>query len=175
MMHEYTTNFDDFKAAQQLFAGRNTKSRVTYFLWLWVLPALGVIALMLLIWDITMRHFGFTPIVGGALAGLAWLGLYCRIRRPYQVRKLYKLMKNGRADDSPLEAGVEGDELISRVPGLSEGRFRRAAVLSLIENDKMTLLVVTKKSFLLFPKRTLPHTFFFELRSWFGSSTPELR
>jgi hypothetical protein len=166
MIYQYTTSFDDFKAAQKLGARRSIRSRATYATFHWVLPAIGIVSAGMLVWDIVFRHFMFTPALGGALAGLAWFGLYCPIRQPFLIRKLYKEMLNGRPEEAPLELGVEGQELVSRVPGKSEGRFHRGAIIACVEDESLALLFVAKKKFLIVPKHSLPEAGWLEIKTW---------
>jgi hypothetical protein len=173
MMYEYKTSFDDFKKAQILAAHRSVRAKVSFYFWLRVAPVFGLLALGVLIWDVVFRHFGFDPIIGGILAGVAWIGIFCAIRRPFLVRKLYRQMLNGRPDGSPLELGIEGDQLVYRVPGRSEGRYYRASVNEFVEDADLALLFVTKKNFLMVPKRALPQEAWQQVNNWL--STPEER
>jgi hypothetical protein len=166
MMYSYSTTFADFKAAQRLFAQRSWKSKLNFLIWLRILPVSGLISAVLLIWDIGFRHFDFNPVFGVVLAGLAWFAFYIVLFRYFQLRKLYKRMKNGRPEGSPTEIGVEGDELVSRLPGLSEGRFKRPSVVGSIEDEKLMLLFVGKKIFFMLPKAALPEVALQEVRAW---------
>ena len=166
MMHQYTTTFADFKAAQRLFSRRNWKSKVSFLFWFRILPVLGLISIALLIWDIRFRDFEFSPGFAGILGGMAWFGLYVPLCRPFLLRRLYKRMKNGRPEGSPTEIGIEGGELISRLPGLSEARFKRPSIVGSIENETMMLLFVGKKIFLILPKLALPEVALQEVKEW---------
>jgi hypothetical protein len=166
MMYQYTSTFEDFKAAQRLFSQRSWKSRLNFLIWLRILPVSGAISAVLLIWDIGYRHFKFDPVFAAVLGGLAWFGLYMALYRYLLLRKLYKRMKNGRPEGSPTEIGIEGDELVSRRPGLSEGRFKRPAVVGSIEDEKMLLLFVGKKIFFILPKAALPEAAVQEVKAW---------
>jgi hypothetical protein len=166
MMCEYTTSFDDFKKAQILAAHRSIRAKLSFYFWLRVAPVLGLMALGALVWDVVFRHFGFDPMVGGILAGVAWIGIFCFVRRPFLVRKLYKHMLNGRPEGSPLELGIEGDQLVYRVPGRSEGRFYRASVNEFVEDDNLALLFVSKKNFLMIPKRAMPQEAWQQVKNW---------
>ena len=165
-MYEYAMTLQDFKNAQILCSRRSKKSRLLFLLWLRVLPVVGILSLLALIWDIKLRHFGFTSAVGGILVGLAWFGLSIPAMRPFYIRSLYRQMKNVWPEGSPIEIGIEGDELISRVPGMSEGRFRRQAIVDFVEDDETALLYVAKKAFLFLPKRALPQVAIQEIKAW---------
>jgi hypothetical protein len=166
MMYPYTTTFADFKAAQRLFAQRSWKSKLNFLIWLRILPASGLISAVLLIWDIGYRHFQFTPVFAAVLAGLAWFAFYIALYRYFLLRKLYKRMRNGRPEGSTTEIGVEGDELISRRTGFSEGRFKRPSIVGSIEDEKMMLLFVGKKIFFMLPKAALPEVALQDVRAW---------
>ncbi|AFL89843.1 hypothetical protein Terro_3629 [Terriglobus roseus DSM 18391] len=170
MLARYTMNFEDFKHAQILCYRRKKFGALRMAIWVWVLPVLGLVCAAILAWDITARHFAFTPLAGGVLAALTGFGLFVLVMRPVNVRRLYKQMKNGRPENEPVELEIEGDEMISRLPGLSEGRFRRAAVVDFAEDDHIALLFVAKNKFLLVPKRALNESQWAAVHAWLDTS-----
>jgi hypothetical protein len=163
MICEYTTNLEDFKAAQRLCIKRSPTKAFSFYLFQRVLP---VLAIALLAWDILHRHFGFPPLVAGILGAVAWIGLYCPIMYPIQIRRLYRAMKNGRDDSAPLILEWNEHEMISRVPGLSEGRFLPAAIRDFAEDDNIALIFFAKNKFLMVPKRAMSESGWQELRHW---------
>ena len=170
-MYEYVATFEDFKAAQQLTTRCNKAKFARFVFFLRIMPIVGTASLAILIWDMSARHFAFPPIVGAVLFGVAWFGIYPVLYRPFQMRSLYKRMKNDRPEGSSLQVGVEGQELICRIPGVSEGRLLRSAVRQVLENDDLVLLYVGKKNFLLFPKRALPPHAIAEIKRWLEGSS----
>jgi hypothetical protein len=155
MLCRYTTNYQDFKAAQMLHIRSKRHGMLQYVIYNWCIPITGAIALLLLAYDIFINHFHYQPITGGILTALAWFGLWIPPMRIMNYRRLYKQMKNGRSDDYVLELEISGNELISRVPDISEGRFFRKAILAFLEDDKIALIYVAKNKFLLLPKHSL--------------------
>jgi len=166
MNYRYRTNYSEFKEAQRLHMEANPKFAIIFWVFLRILPALGLIAFVLL-------QFHFLPttngpiiaIASGTMAAGAW-GLIMALIRPFSMRRLYKQMKNGRGDDAELELEIQDSQLISRIPGMSEGRFLPAAIQRFIENDKIALLYIAKKRFLLVPKKAMDEEGWSSLRSW---------
>lgn len=81
-------------------------------------------------------------------------------------------MKNGRGDNDPIEFEITDEELISRIPGTSEGRFRRNGIHKFVENEKVALLYVAKLRFLILPKRALNDEQWLSLRQWLAKGEP---
>jgi hypothetical protein len=166
MICRYTTNFQDFKNAQLLSIRSKRFGQLRYAFWFWILPIISIISFAALAYDIHWRHFGLKPLTGGMLAGIAWFGLWFLIMRPIVYRRLYKQMKNGRSDDAILELEIAGNEMISRIPGISEGRFFRKALFAFKENESIALIYLAKNKFLLLPKRTIDDEHMQQIREW---------
>lgn len=169
MLYVYETNLADFKAAQRLHRRCHPKARLGYVFWYMVFPAIGCLSGLLLVWDIVVRHFQLSPSIGGLLSGLTFGGLYCLFMRPYLIRRAYRQMKE-ISEGRPVELELRDGELISRVPGRSEGRFQPKAVLEFVEDEQLALLYIRKKLFLIVPKRGLPESDLTELRAWSGKA-----
>jgi hypothetical protein len=164
----YTTNYDDFKDAQRLHMGATPRLNVLFWISLRILPVVGLIALLLLVSHALPMKNSLVLIVACGLVGAGTWGFIMAILRPFSFRRLYKQMKNGRPDDAELGLEIVDGQLISRIPGLSEGRFFPAAILRFVENDKVALLYVAKNRFLMIPKPAMNETEWSELRAWLG-------
>jgi hypothetical protein len=164
----YTTNYGDFKNAQRLHMTATPKLKVLFWISLRILPVVGLIVLLLLVGHALPMKNSLVVIVACGLVGAGTWGFIMAFLRPLLLRRLYKQMKNGRSDDAELGLEIADGQLISRIPGLSEGRFFPAAVLRFVENDKVALLYVAKKRFLIIPKSAMNETEWSELRAWLG-------
>jgi len=168
MVYSYDLTFQDYLSAQKLCVRRNLRARIIFFIWYRIMPILGIAAVGLFVRDTVFHHFSYRPALGGALAGIAWIGLYPIICRPFMLRKLFKQLRPDVKGDHPIELEINGDDLISRIPGRSEGRFKQAAISEFVENDKIALLFITKKKFLFIPKTAMDDSGWSELRTWLG-------
>ncbi len=169
MLVRYTTSYKDFVAAQRLNVRRKFLGAARYNFFVYVLPVLSGLALLTLLFDIVVRHFSLPPWAGGVLSGLAFLGLYCSIYRVYIYRRLYRQMKNGRPELAPIEFELQGEELISRVPGFSEGRFLRTAIRDFAEDDAVVLLYLSPRAFLMLPRHAVSEPELADLRHWISN------
>ena len=165
----YTTSYGDFKDAQCLHMGATPRSKVLVWISLRILPVAGLIALLLLTSHALPMKNSLVVIVAWGLVGAGIWGFIMAILRPFSFRRLYKQMKNGRSDDAELGLQIADGQLISRIPGLSEGRYFPAAIRRFVENDKVALLYVAKNRFLMIPKPAMNETEWSELRAWLGS------
>jgi hypothetical protein len=164
----YTTTYDDFKDAQRLHMSVTPRLKIVFWIFLRILPVVGLIALLLLAGHFLPMTNSIVISVASGLVGVGAWGFIMAILRPLSLRRLYKQMKNGRPDDAELGLEIADGQLISRVPGVSEGRFFPAAVIRFIENDRIALLYVAKKRFLMIPKHAMNETEWSELRAWLG-------
>jgi hypothetical protein len=85
------------------------------------------------------------------------------------MKRLYRLMKNGRSEEDKVVLELTPTELISRIPDRSEGRFLRKAVLKFVEDDQVALIFMGPTKFLLIPKRFIPLDEWPQVRNWFSS------
>jgi hypothetical protein len=170
MTAEYTTNFEDFKAAQRL-AMQNSRPwlKARFLLLQRVLPASGILSICLLTWLFLSHHLEAAEDVAPILVTLAFLGAYLPFMRARAIRRLYSRMKNGRSEQDPLILTLSDEELILRIPGRGESRLLPNSFLKFAENDEVCLLYYSRFNFLLFPKRTLAPLQIEELKQWIKS------
>jgi hypothetical protein len=166
MNYRYRMSYSDFKEAQRLHMRATPRFAIPFWIFLRILPALGLVAFLLL--ETKMIPSANAPLVAiasGIMAAGAW-GLIMALIRPFSLRRLYKQMKNGRGDDADLELALEDGQIISRVPGMSEGRFLPPAIQRFVENDRIALFYVSKKRFLVNPKRAADEEGWSSIRQW---------
>lgn len=172
MVYQYELTFSDYIAAQKLHIRCNARVRFWFFVWQRIMPVVALSAAAVLLWDVVFRHFQLSPAVGGALGALVWLGLYPIVLRPYQLRRAFRQLRSDSTQSvHAVELELTDRELISRIPGRSEGRYKPGAILNFIEDELVALLYVREKMFLFIPKRALPNEGWAELRSWYGRAT----
>jgi hypothetical protein len=156
MPFDHTLTYDDLKDAQRLYVHRSTTAWVSYVFWMRVLPVFVVPCIAYLLYYFAGRHFEYPAWYAPIAAIVAWLGLFMPALRFIAIRRAYRnLLPKGQ---KVLDVTVEFDEqqLISRIPGRSEGRILWPTFLELLEDDKIALLFFHKKRFLFIPKRAMP-------------------
>ncbi len=170
MNYPYTLRYDDFKAAQRLHLEVSPRARFWFIVWQRVLPVVSLVCLALLLNDIFRHHFSYPPWLGGSLAGISVAGLYSLALRPFVMRRAFrKLRPDVGADEHSVELELFEGKLISRIPGKSEGRFERNAIVNFAESDAIALFYLGEKKFLFVPKSALPSEGWTELREWIGT------
>jgi hypothetical protein len=166
MIYRYRTNYSNFAEAQRLHMKATPKFAIPFWVCLRILPALGLIAFLVMHFDFVSRKNGLIVVIASGLMGAGAVGLIMALIRPLSLRRLYKQMKNGREDDAELELELQDGQLVSRVPGRSEGRFLPAAIQRFVENDNIALLYVGQKRFLVIPKTALSEEAWLSVRGW---------
>lgn len=166
MIYVYDLTLEDFKAAQRLHIRHSRRSQWTFIFWHRVLPIISLCCLVLVIRDMGWHHFSYSPLTGGILCGVAWIGLFCFLMRPFMIRRAFRALRADLKGSHSVELELTNHLLISRIPGKSEGRFERAAVTDFAEDEAIALVYVGKKKFIFIPKRAMPENGWQELRAW---------
>lgn len=156
MQFEYILTYDDFKDAQKVFMRRNAYAHLSFLFWLRVLPILATLSVLLLVYMSVNKHNGLPSWWATASATIFWIDFYVLVFRPIQLRWRFKqlLVKGEKNVHATIE--VDDRQVVSAVPGRSETRTLLIAFCGFIEDDKMGLLLLSKKKFLLVPKRAMP-------------------
>ena len=170
MRYDYVLRFDDYQDSQKLYLRHRRSAAIFYYCYVWVLPIVGLLACAMFIATIYGFHPELrSPFAGFAAAGL-WLALFIPVMQFFGRRRCWKRMvpvgMKGKAKSVEIPASFEFNEeqVISAIPGKSEGRFFWPVILDFIEDDKIALLFVHKKRFLFIPKRAMPTEVWDELR-----------
>ena len=171
MLCKYRFTLDVYKAAQHLHMRANRRVRLGFLFWHRLMPVISVAAFALLLWDCFHRHFAFPALLGGVLAGISWIGLYVPLMRPYRIRRGFRrIMESDRGLEQPVELELRDQELISRIPGRSEGRFLPAAIHDVVRDERICLIYIQKKLFLFIPRQSMPDEFWTALAAWSGKA-----
>lgn len=161
MRHSYVLRYQDYKNAQVLYRRHRWTAALTYYLWVWVLPVVGfAVAIPLL-----LSPFGHSPEWTSTVAPFSamgiWFAVFIPVMRFYSVRRCWKrLLPENLAKSTKSEISVKlemtEEQLISILPGRSEGRFYWSAILDFAEDDRIALVFVKKKAFIFIPRSALP-------------------
>ena len=171
MLCEYRLTLDDYKAAQRLHIQCNQRVRFWFFFWHRFMPVVSSAALVLLLWDVFYRHFALPAWVGGVLAGLSFAGFYVPAIRPFLVRRAFRtLMEDASGGHGLLQLELRESELISRIPGRSEGRFQSVAIYEMVRDERICLIYIRKKLFLFVPRESMPEELWAALADWSGKA-----
>jgi YcxB-like protein len=171
MRYEYKLTYQNYKDSQRLYRRHRWQAALSYYFWIWLVPVLGSILALPLLANLL---FDFHPdwlrsIVGFSGVGL-WFAVFIPLMRFYTIRRCWKrlLPENVRKSirtDIPVEIEWNNEQLISCLPGRSEGRFFWSAICDFAENEKLALIFVKKKQFIFVPKSALPESAWADLRS----------
>lgn len=135
----------------------------------WGMPLLGVLlGLLFLTHPVWFRNVS-GPVIAGIIGGLIGGGLGAALTRPWNLQRTYRSLNGDPAKELEIYLALEQDELISRVVGKSEGRFRRNAICKMQEDERMLLLFVAKTRFLYLPKDKIPAELIAEIRGWMST------
>jgi hypothetical protein len=171
MLYEYVLKYQDFKDSQKLYLRHRRGAAVFYYLWVWILPIAGLLATIPFIYGLLgFRSDWMAPFAGFAAGGL-WFALFIPLMQFYGKRRCWKQLIPANTPGKPMKIGIpvtldfNDEQLISTIPGRSEGRFFWSAILDFAEDEKVALLFIQKKKFLFVPKTALPETGWAELRA----------
>ncbi|HZY61989.1 MAG TPA: YcxB family protein [Edaphobacter sp.] len=161
MRYDYVLRFDDYQDSQKLYLRHRRSAAVFYYFYVWVLPIVGLLSCALFV----ASRYGFYPESSASFAGFAaaglWFALFVPIIQVVGRRRCWKrLIPTGMKGKSksieiPVSLEFNDEQVISAIPGKSEGRFYWSAIVDFAENEKIVLLFVHKKRFLFIPKRAM--------------------
>lgn len=174
MRYEYMLTYASYKYAQVLYRRHRRLAALSYYVWIWVVPVAGFIVGVPLIASIfgvrtdLLRKWEYVSGLG------LWLAISIPAMRVYSVRRGWKRILPdgaGRSIRTELAVALEFNEeqVISVIPGRSEGRFFWKAIVDFLEDERVALLFVGKKVFLFLPKEALPEVAWSEIRSLVAS------
>ncbi len=154
-VYEYVLLKQDFLNAQKLFRRSRPKAAISYWLYFWVCPILGCVAIGITLFGLAAkRPHLVTLVVPFAVGGLVF-AIFVPVHRWYQLRRAWNNCVPASLRGKPVTFQFDDTQLISTVPGRSEGRFFWSAVLDLAEDSQLALLFVREKNFLFIPKTAL--------------------
>lgn len=154
-VHEYASTKRDFLDAQRLHRKNRPWSAVSYGFWYVVLPG-GSVAYLLYWASLWFTHGRAAAIHNIVWAGLAlYLASLLSFARWWQIQKLWNQMQPKKYRGLPVTLQFDDKLIISARPGDNEGRWSWNAVEDFAEDERLAILYVRKKLFLMVPKRIM--------------------
>ena len=163
-VYQYVLRKEDFLDAQRLYRKHNRRAALSYYLWIWIVPVLGLCLVLAYSAAVITRRADLMQQLMPAAAAGAWFAIFVPIMRWWQIRKLWKASLDPVADGKPVTLQFDNEQLISAIPGKSEGRFFWTALVDYAEDDRLTMLFIRKKRFLYIPKHALPESAWAQIR-----------
>lgn len=163
--HECISTKRDFLDAQRLHRKNRPWTALSYGFWFVVVPGASVAYLLYWasLWFTHGRAAAMNNVVWAALA--LYLAALLSFARWRQIRKLWNQVQPKKYDGMPVTFQFDEDTLISARPGESEGRWKWGAVEDFAEDEKIAILYVRKKLFLMVPKRIMDEAEWTRLRA----------
>src|ERR1035438_2953075 len=127
MRYDYSLTYRDYLDAQRLYRRHRTSAGVGYYFAIWLLPIVGFIMGL----PFVVGLFGHQPSWLDSLSGFSgaglWLAFFIPGMRIYTIRKCWKRLLPDSARRStksviPVEIELTEDQIVSTLPGRSEGR-----------------------------------------------------
>jgi hypothetical protein len=169
MTVEYTTSFEDYKAAQTLYLRARRWPGFRFKLLMYGLPALSVLFIAGAIWNICKHNARSGGVFSGLAAYAVILTVVVVVLRPMNLRRLYRKRRKiaGVEKLDTVFFGFDEEFIRSGYPGRSEGQFRWDAVVEYAEDHKIFLIFISKKMFIYVPKRAMADDQWQSLRDYF--------
>ena len=163
-VYQYVLRKTDFLDAQRLYRKHSLRAALSHYLWIWAVPISGLCVVLATLAAVITPREDLIRELGPAAAVGAWFALFIPTMRWWQIRKLWKASLDAGADGKPVTLQFDNEQLISAIPGKSEGRFFWTALVDYAEDDRLAMLFIRKKHFLYVPKYALPETAWAQIR-----------
>jgi uncharacterized membrane protein YeaQ/YmgE (transglycosylase-associated protein family) len=148
MKIEFTLTFDNFKAAYVLYLKRQLSIRLMFPIS--VVALVGGILGAVLIND--NGPFGWlSPIFAGAIGGGFVGTILLPLFRIYAVRKAFSYFLPKPVEGRVLLFEIDSEKICSEIPGIGSGEIQWSVIHDFAQDEKVTLLYITKKRFYFFP------------------------
>jgi len=151
----YTVTFADYKAALRLHRRQKLSRRLSFVLWFIAVPVIATIGLIIfLIFDLS-KVMHYASVLFGIECGLIWISLFLPVWALYSTRKCYKQIFQASGKKRTIELDVTDESVRSVVPGVNEGKFFWNENMAFVADDRVILVYVAKKRFILIPSSFL--------------------
>ena len=154
-VHEYVITRQDYNSAQSLHRSNHRRVSLMYYFWFWFLPAISIAFLLYTLVLIAAKGLlaaqAYTPLAGWALYIAAFMPFLLWNTRRKAMNTLQPKDRRGK----PVTVQFDAHQIVSAVPGVSEGRFFWTAIQDFTEDSSVALLYTRKKVFLFIPKRAM--------------------
>lgn len=163
-IYNYLLSKDNFLDAQRLYRKHSPKAALSYYFWIWTVPIIGLCFVLALVAAVITRREDLIRQLAPAAAAGAWFAIFIPTMRWWQLRKLWKASLDAGADGKPITLQFDDEQLISTIPGKSEGRFFWTALIDYAEDDRLAMLFIRKTHFHYILKYALPETAWTQIR-----------
>ena len=147
----YTLTIDDYKAGIRLHKQQKLARRVHFFIYDVVFPALAILSLL---GTIAAYLLGQSDLVDNLIVPnivLVSISILVPLLRAYRVRKSYKqLFPPGRLDRNWL-IDIDGERIISSVPGVAESSIPWSGIYAFAHDDKIASLYISEDQYISIP------------------------
>jgi hypothetical protein len=148
MKIEFPLTFDLYRAAHALFQRRQLSMRLMFPSCVALLAA-GILGAMFI--DERGPYGWLSAVSAGAIGGGFMGAIVMPLVRVYLVRRAYRGFLPSPVDNRVLSYEIDHDRIGSQVPGVGFGTIKWSAICDFAQNDKVTLLYLTKRRFYFFP------------------------
>ena len=148
MKIEFKLSFALFKAAYKLFWRRQISARLILPVSVAMLFA-GILGAMVV--DERGPFGWLVSVCAGAIGGGAVGTILLPLMRIYSVRRSYRHFLPSPVNDKLLSFEIDDVSISSSIPGVGTGTIQWSAIGDFAQNEKVTLLYLTKKRFYFFP------------------------
>lgn len=155
MKLEYTLTFADFRSAQRLHRRQTLGRRLSFAFWNIAVPILAVIGLAAFIFLDSPRITRYAASLFIFECALLWIAIANPIARHYKMRKGFNQLFPPNRTERTSTLDLNEDHILSRIPGVSEGKFFWNGIVDFAQDDKITLIYVAKNRFLFFPSSAM--------------------
>jgi hypothetical protein len=169
----YKFTFDDWKAALRLHSRQTIGRRIQSAIRDAVIPLLAAVGL---IWIIVAKLSGDSDTVDNLLApviGLIFLAIFLALMMRYSIRKSFKGVFPPSENGPGYCLDINDERILSTRPGLGEATYYWKGICSIAQDDKITLLYISRVLFLGIPGHALTPTERTELNELVGRHFPK--
>lgn len=147
----YTLTLDDYKAAQVL----HRRQKFTRQLAVWIWPALTLLGLAAMVAFTLTDHSELFVDSLAVTAGALFITVWMLAARWYLLRKCFKQLFPPTRIDRSSAIDIDDEQILSAVPGVSEGKIFWQGLLQFAQNNKVTMLYISELRFIFFPTSVL--------------------
>lgn len=154
MQLTYTLTLTDLRAAQRLHIRQRIHRRLSFLFWYRLIPILAPFGALgaAYLWSLDSHRAPHgAAYMFGAVCGLVAAAIFFPSMREYYMRRGFKSLFPPARTDRNSSIDIDEDCIISKIPGISEGKFFWNAIVDFAQDEKVTLLYIRKRAFLFFP------------------------
>jgi hypothetical protein len=148
----YTLTLDDYKAAQVLHRRQTFGRRTTWFFLLRVMPGIGLLVLAWALFTGLTHKAGFSQNPPVTLV-VPIIFLLLPLINHNLVRKQFNQLFPPTARN--LSIDIDEERIICTNPGVSDSRLLWNAIIEFAQDERITMLYISKLRFLFFPTQVI--------------------